>query len=1700
MNDCSLELERILGLTTLNNSSLLTAKNSVVYVAGCVAVRHSIDDSKQKQFFQAQHAIACIALTADENYLAVGERGHNPKILIFEVSSGKLVVSLENHKHGIGSMAFSPDGRYLVSASFKVDKQLCIWDWRSRRIVSSHKIGNKVNAIAFHYSGNYFVTCGDRHLKWWHILYEDDGTMLGVTGQPAAILDTHAQSNFVDVVLMGSESKEEKANAYVITSSGILCLFSSETRMMSKWEQIQTSSSYCLSFHHAVVTTSKPVSSGQAAACTFEYLFVGCANGAILCFSANSLKYVAALPLPAPLSTMDPRGSASSALELENGDISISHPACTGVRVMRHTTHHAGKGGGKADTSVMAFGKKFPVNAAASTTATLLVAVYADHSFFIWDIGALFVPPNYPFELRKDMKDVSPRYVRLQSHVFHRSCIWDLQFIDSIFGGSDGTDPTEDDTLDETAAILERGAKRGGKQLLLPTGTMVTGSTDGSIRFWNMSAPPRSTQLSSGGQNAHAHLMWKSPYSRDMLHSIDIGSSSSADSASSAIDNSKNNSRRPYVAISAASDPNSSTLSGTASTNPAAGASNIDLSNPTINSELPDRYQDDVAARAFCIHPSHDHVACGDKFGAIRVYNIVTMALVQTIHAHVAEVLTMCYSPWMYYHAADDSAVGASTSSGTTGGWTVNRISSVHSNGVPPLLLLATAGRDRLIHVLDASKPGHYTPLVTLDNHSASVTSVKFALDGKRLLSCGGDKTIVFNEVNGPNISRVKSVNTSHGTIMGLAIDATNKYAATTGQDKKLNIWNIKTGKFMRAYKHPDIQSELYKCDIDPSGMYVAACTFDKKICIFDFFSGNLMTYIDSGHAELITSIRFSPNGKHLLTVAGDGCIMIWKIGTDLVNSMQDRIVELYTSVRKKQQEQLHQLQMRASSASMPSPPRQSVNSIDMGAGFNGNNPNFPPAPPAPFPDVQAQGKTAKARPGAVPGKGAWADRQPAVAEGNFAMFGRNVASSVDDSQERHKLTLELTANAYLEGDELGPRTRTLVPPPTQSQNPSLVPPSSLSRSRDMGGVSSSAVSALTASTISDGDCTLDDELDAPDRGYGSSPGNTQSEGIAGGFSSPNNSSNDALSRSTSGRLAHSMEDRFDDVMRGESDAEPDAHLYDSPSEDEDEGGGDGDTVTVDMTPPRKAQGAEKQKPTDMNAGGGGKGIAGAGADSSQANFSDEEDEVYGDTRSFTKGTYTITPRTKHALDKLELTKGVKASMQEGASVSEDDDDLKGERDTLSKFDTLEHSVSELENWLEDKLRQDTAADEGATAAAGDAASKAYSSASKNKTQPIPSRVDQIADAGTDMKKSLSSDFFKKHLSSSNKSAGVSSSVNSTPGRSAKEVLAGVNQKAKAQAQVQAQAQQSNESTANIVSAAMPPRPPDGPAVDLLNMSSASTNSIGNRSIETAAAVSIMRDKLLNMGIIPEGKVTKKMKTSHGGESADTSVDRSSLPLPPKPPTPAETTAARTEEKPSLSMSSDTPIGVDKVSAEIASTANDTDTVSDGKPAPTQSYEHKQHKSRSSLEFTQESYLADTFETADNSTANFDESVAVEVDERDGYLGRNVHNNSLLTDDSGENHHVFSFGDSEDEGEGEEEEEVDSVHQSVNDSTVGSTAGPVDSDNSGIDLLATAASAMALGDTNPAGAKDGDGGNPDEEVVSEEAVQQKATECRAAME
>ena len=57
-----------------------------------------------------------------------------------------------------------------------------------------------------------------------------------------------------------------------------------------------------------------------------------------------------------------------------------------------------------------------------------------------------------------------------------------------------------------------------------------------------------------------------------------------------------------------------------------------------------------------------------------------------------------------------------------------------------------------------------------------------------------------------------------------------------------------------------------------------------------------------SGHSDLITGVKFSPDGRSLYSIGGDGCIMIWDLAEDLVLAMQDRLLELYAAAQRKKQ------------------------------------------------------------------------------------------------------------------------------------------------------------------------------------------------------------------------------------------------------------------------------------------------------------------------------------------------------------------------------------------------------------------------------------------------------------------------------------------------------------------------------------------------------------------------------------------------------------------------------------------------------------------------------------------------------------------------------------------------------------------------------------------------------------------------------
>ncbi|XP_013102942.1 mitogen-activated protein kinase-binding protein 1 isoform X6 [Stomoxys calcitrans] len=258
--------------------------------------------------------------------------------------------------------------------------------------------------------------------------------------------------------------------------------------------------------------------------------------------------------------------------------------------------------------------------------------------------------------------------------------------------------------------------------------------------------------------------------------------------------------------------------------------------------------------RCIKISPELEHLASGDRSGNIRIYNLNNLKLITAIEAHESEVLCLEYS-----------------------------------NDKIDRKLLASASRDRLIHVFDVAQD--YKLLQTLDDHSSSITSIKFVGAGLnfQMISCGADKSIMFRTFQG-NIFLRGTHTSGKTTLYDMEVDSNAKHILTACQDRNIRVYGTQNSKHTKTFKgsHSD-EGSLIKLSLDPSGIYVATSCTDKTLAVYDYYSNECMARM-YGHSELVTGLKFTNDCRHLISASGDGCVFIWQVPHDMIVTMQARL------------------------------------------------------------------------------------------------------------------------------------------------------------------------------------------------------------------------------------------------------------------------------------------------------------------------------------------------------------------------------------------------------------------------------------------------------------------------------------------------------------------------------------------------------------------------------------------------------------------------------------------------------------------------------------------------------------------------------------------------------------------------------------------------------------------------------------------
>jgi WD40 repeat protein/serine/threonine protein kinase len=176
---------------------------------------------------------------------------------------------------------------------------------------------------------------------------------------------------------------------------------------------------------------------------------------------------------------------------------------------------------------------------------------------------------------------------------------------------------------------------------------------------------------------------------------------------------------------------------------------------------------------------------------------------------------------------------------------------------------------NRLNYVQDES-------LMTLRTHHNALSRAAVSSDGRRIVTCGGDKTIKVWDL--ATCEELRTLRAQNGFINALAVSPDGRHVASGGDEGIIKLWDAQTGSevmTLRGHRSP-----VSALAFSPNGKQLASGndSYDGPITLWDAQTGAQLTTL-RGHTE-VNALAFSPDGKRIASGSGDYTIKLWDAQT----------------------------------------------------------------------------------------------------------------------------------------------------------------------------------------------------------------------------------------------------------------------------------------------------------------------------------------------------------------------------------------------------------------------------------------------------------------------------------------------------------------------------------------------------------------------------------------------------------------------------------------------------------------------------------------------------------------------------------------------------------------------------------------------------------------------------------------------------
>ncbi|BBM86344.1 hypothetical protein UABAM_04730 [Candidatus Uabimicrobium amorphum] len=285
--------------------------------------------------------------------------------------------------------------------------------------------------------------------------------------------------------------------------------------------------------------------------------------------------------------------------------------------------------------------------------------------------------------------------------------------------------------------------------------------------------------------------------------------------------------------------------------------------------------------------PNSKTLASGSDDKTVRLWDVTSGKQIRKITGHTRPVKSVAFSPDGKTIASGGTVEGTVRLWDVATGKLITKITkhfNVNSVAFSPDGKTLTSGSiDKTVLLWDIDTGKEITEIT---GHTDRINSVVFSPNGRTIASGSDDKTVrLWDVASGKEIAKM----TGHASrVNSVAFSPDGKTLASGSVDRTVRLWDVATGK--QITKITGHTYSVWLVAFSPDGKALASGSGDKTVRLWDVATGKEITKI-TGHTSRVNSVAFSPDGKTFASCSGnskfsndehkDYSVRLWDVATE---------------------------------------------------------------------------------------------------------------------------------------------------------------------------------------------------------------------------------------------------------------------------------------------------------------------------------------------------------------------------------------------------------------------------------------------------------------------------------------------------------------------------------------------------------------------------------------------------------------------------------------------------------------------------------------------------------------------------------------------------------------------------------------------------------------------------------------------------